>query len=1136
MKTSKHFFSLIVALTWCVSAIAQYNYGEVLQKSILFYETQQSGKLPSWNRISWRTDAGENDGQDVGLDLSGGWFDAGDHIKFGLPMAFSATALNWGYIEYKDGYEAVNQGLHFKRNMKWVTDYFIKCHSAPNEFYAQVSAKNPDHNFWVPAEMADEKYERLSYKLDEAHPGSDLAGESAATLASASMVFADSDPSYSATLLQHAKELFSFADNFRGRYTDEGGIPAVGTYSSGGYIDELCWAALWLYKATNDDTYLDKAKEFYEELPNQTQSEFKSYKWSIVWDDKSYGCYVLMAEITDEQQYKDDAERHLDWWTDGFDGDQVGYSPGGLAWLFQWGSLRHTMNASLTALIYSDKVNTTAAKKQKYRDFAKDQLHYILGDNPSNRSYVTGFGNNPPTKPHHRGQHSSWIRSESIPVESRHTLWGALVGGPGIADDYEDDRGDFQKNEVACDYNACFQGVAARMVQEFGGTELPNFPQPETPGIEFLSEVRLNSGQRTFTEVAVWMNNRSGWPARIPNKMAFRYFFDITEGIDAGFTIDDYTANVTSGEGTASDIKVWDEANNIYYVEVTRTSDMPFPAGQESYRRETQMRVSLPSTAPAGAWDSGNDFSAQGLSGNLIDSEFVPIYVDDELVWGQEPAGGNCSGNEPVAAITASTLSGFGPLTVDFDASSSTSPDNGTLSYSWSFGDGTTANTVAPGHTFDVGVYTVTLTVENSEGCSDNSSVTINVEQDTRGIFVSLVGPDNGKLFQVGKKIRFKAEATSSFGDIVRVAFFANGDRIKVDKKEPYIYPWLNAPLGDYELTARATDSEGNTALSAPVSVSVVSTVPPTVSITSPTDGETVVSGTSVTVTASAEDGDGIINNVALLLNGTVIARGNAAPYSFVIDNPPVGEHVLIARAVDNDRNRTLSEAITITVQDLPDCAFGAPLATALPTIGNTIYKNIFVLGNGPDLSNITEININWNLENDGLYQFSALTNDGVPNWFNDLKGNATHSFSSEQPELNLSGTDLMDGSYYVTKDGDNFAMVSKTGNYTIYCSTTASAPDCNSSRTARRGVLESNGRIVLFPNPSADEFSLEIDTDMSVTSVIVTDEIGKTVFESQLGRNQVETIYFGDTFEPGIYLVQVVLDDTVKTYKVMKK
>ena len=70
-----------------------FNYGEALQKSLWFYEAQQSGVLPDWNRVNWRGDSGLNDGADVGRDLRGGWYDAGDHVKFGFPMAASATLL-----------------------------------------------------------------------------------------------------------------------------------------------------------------------------------------------------------------------------------------------------------------------------------------------------------------------------------------------------------------------------------------------------------------------------------------------------------------------------------------------------------------------------------------------------------------------------------------------------------------------------------------------------------------------------------------------------------------------------------------------------------------------------------------------------------------------------------------------------------------------------------------------------------------------------------------------------------------------------------------------------------------------------------------------------------------------------------
>ncbi|UZO79858.1 glycoside hydrolase family 9 protein [Aquimarina sp. ERC-38] len=617
---------------FCLSAFVwsqKYNYGEALQKSILFYEAQQSGKLPSWNRVSWRGDAAVKDGSDVGLDLSGGWHDAGDHIKFGLPMAFAATALNWGFLEYTEGYEKAGQVEHFKRNIKWVTDYFIKCHPTPNEFYAQISEKSQDHSFWMPAEMVEvhpQYGQRKSFKLSTTNPGTDVACETAAALASASMVFKDSDPAYSALLLRHAKELYTFGDTYRGIYTEEGNIPAKGTYPSNGIEDELVWGAIWLYKATGDTSYLTKAEAAYAQ---------PDFLWSLVWDDKSYGSMVMLAEITGKQKYKDDAEKHLQFWQKGTSG--VTYSPGGHAHLTQWGSFRHAMNAALTAFIYSDKVDTP--NKKQYHDFAVDQINYILGDNPNDRSFQLGFGKNPPNKPHHRGQHSSWFRSESIPEESRHTLYGALMGGTSRPDDvFVEDRSDFQANEVAVDYNACFQGVLARMVMEFGGKALNNFPQPEVPGEEFLNEVRINGSSSRYTEVAIWLNNRSGWPARVPGRLSARYFVDISEGIAAGLTPDDYEITARGNGKAVGGLQVWEPSKNIYYVEVEVDQDkIPFPGGQGEHRSEIQLRVAVSNNTSESAWDPTNDYSAQGLTNNLEISNNIPIYVDGKLAGGTEP-------------------------------------------------------------------------------------------------------------------------------------------------------------------------------------------------------------------------------------------------------------------------------------------------------------------------------------------------------------------------------------------------------------------------------------------------------------------------------------------------------------------
>jgi len=80
------------------SALAEepkFNYVDAFAKSILFYEANWCGPDAGNNRIKWRGPCHIEDGKDVGLDLTGGFHDCGDHVKFGLPQCASASTLAW---------------------------------------------------------------------------------------------------------------------------------------------------------------------------------------------------------------------------------------------------------------------------------------------------------------------------------------------------------------------------------------------------------------------------------------------------------------------------------------------------------------------------------------------------------------------------------------------------------------------------------------------------------------------------------------------------------------------------------------------------------------------------------------------------------------------------------------------------------------------------------------------------------------------------------------------------------------------------------------------------------------------------------------------------------------------------------
>jgi hypothetical protein len=452
----------------------QFNYGEALQKSFLFYEAQRSGPLPANQRIEWRGDSSLNDGADVGIDLTGGYHDAGDHIKFGFPMASSMTLLSWGVVEYRDAYQSSGQLDEVLDAIKWGTNYLLKAHKTDSNgkttaFWGQVGTGELDHAYWGKPENM--KMARPAFKIDRQKPGSDLAGEAAAALAAASIIFRPTNQAYADRLLQNAEQLFEFADTYRGRYSNS--IPQADTYyRSGGFMDELTWAAAWLHKATDKTSYLTKAENYYYGI---------SHNWTHNWDLKDQGATVLLAQTTGKDYYKNQAEKWLNYWSND-NGTGVKHTPGGLAWLTQWGPLRYSANTSFIAGIYSDTVRDY---NQRYAKFAESQIDYILGDNPNNFSYMVGFGDKYPLRPHHRAAHDgSWGTFDSS-TPNKNILYGALVGGPSSPNDssYVDSRSNYITNEVGLDYNAGLTGALAWMYSNYGGTPLSNQQLDSLPGI-----------------------------------------------------------------------------------------------------------------------------------------------------------------------------------------------------------------------------------------------------------------------------------------------------------------------------------------------------------------------------------------------------------------------------------------------------------------------------------------------------------------------------------------------------------------------------------------------------------------------------------------------------------------------------
>ncbi len=660
------------------SAADQPDYAEALQKSLYFYECQQAGPLPEWNRVEWRADSTMID------EIKGGWYDAGDHVKFNLPMAYSASMLAWGLYQYPDGVEASGEMTNYVNNLEFVLDYFVDC-DLGDEIVYQVGIGQIDHTWWGPVELYEyamvdngTTYESAREALKSSEGCCAVFGEMAAALASGAVAL-DGRISSSkiSDYLAHAEHIFEAADASK---SDDvyNGSDAQGFYPSSHFYDQLFYAANWLYIATGEQSYLDKAKSYIPNLSKMLgEGDTLAYGWCHCWDDNMQGAMLLYAINTNDSTYIAHVKKHLDRWVSG---DEAKTLPGGFRWLTTWGCLRYAETAAFLAAVASDTI-FAGTDTSSYEQFYETQINYALGDNPDNFSYVVGYGDNCPHNPHHRTAHASWKNAEAYPVMSRHTLYGALVGGPSEDGTYEDDRSNYINNEVATDYNAGYTAMLCKMIDKYGGTSDPSFPPVEQhDGPEFYVETKMGQTSASGVSLSFKITNHSAWPARVQDNLSFRYYMDLSEVISAGYSPSDMTircdrdqaSSMYAGRGYAG-AEISDPIqykDNIYYVEVTLPDGRAvLPVSEGMHQCEIMLAFVFPNYQSG--WDATNDFSNHDLldGGSTTDedgkeigivSPYIPVYINGELYYGYEPDGTYADGgmtvsDKPITTTTTTT-------------------------------------------------------------------------------------------------------------------------------------------------------------------------------------------------------------------------------------------------------------------------------------------------------------------------------------------------------------------------------------------------------------------------------------------------------------------------------------------------
>ena len=425
------------------------NYAKLLQYSMYFYDGNMCGDdVDSASAFDWRGDCHTGD------EVVGGFHDAGDHVKFGLPAGYSAATLGWGYYEFKDAYDSLGQTAHLKEITNRFSKYFKDCTTLSGDtvtnFCYQIGqgGGGNDHGYWGPAETQEAiKGKRTAYWTSNG--ASDIAAAYSAALAVNYINFGNAED------LKYAKALYDFSVKYN-KSENETTSPYYNSYD---YYDDQAWAAGWLYLATGDSSY----KTFLDTFMNvsgQGMSGQSGCQWGVYspmnWNNVSMGAAILQAEITKSASDWAKVTTYL---------DSKATSESQYYCEDSWGSARHNVAVQMTALI------TSKYKKESGKDYsswAKAQMGMILGDNSTGKNLVVGFNENSPKYPHHRSAsgHAYDPTDEGTPVwdtTNGHVLVGALVGGPTGTDfsTYNDSITDAVSNEVALDYNAGLVGAAA---------------------------------------------------------------------------------------------------------------------------------------------------------------------------------------------------------------------------------------------------------------------------------------------------------------------------------------------------------------------------------------------------------------------------------------------------------------------------------------------------------------------------------------------------------------------------------------------------------------------------------------------------------------------------------------------------
>jgi len=451
------------------------NYAEALALSLYFFDSNECGTEVDDNPLTWRGNCHTYDGKasisnamnfnsayksivdpdgDGYVDVSGGYHDAGDHVKFNLTNGFAGSSLAMSYYLNEGAYKKAGCEDHLFEILKKITGYLMKTTFLNDDGTVATICYNvsddSDHSYWQSPEIQD--YDRKTYWMSSSNNNSVICGEMASALAGTAYVLKDSDPDYSAKCLKYAKAIYDFGNKYTGNETAGMGS-MYGTDSM--YQDEMALTEAWLY--LNGEGSLPTYKPTQDGCYNNQYYDYHLYSWDKVWA----GYATMMYKITGDSAFSKEMQFEL---------NNKGGCPTGSYNAAGWGASRYNCALQMVALGLAE-----GDASSTYAQGAKFQMDYILGNNQLGYSFLAGYGDKWPTHIHHRaanpgkGDTPGQNGDANADTAAKYTNYGMLIGGPDSSGNYLDTTKEYQFTEPALDYNSCFALACAGLVNLYGG-------------------------------------------------------------------------------------------------------------------------------------------------------------------------------------------------------------------------------------------------------------------------------------------------------------------------------------------------------------------------------------------------------------------------------------------------------------------------------------------------------------------------------------------------------------------------------------------------------------------------------------------------------------------------------------------